>query len=92
MVDNARASVYYDGRKEILSKERLENVDIMKDNVQFRVTANIENDQSTENFDELLQRKQFKSIRFKSMLCFRYQFLDVSISRVYQFKHPDEFQ
>jgi len=40
--NNQRISIYYDGKREILIKERGDSLDIMKDVKQFRLSSNIE--------------------------------------------------
>ncbi|CAD8126578.1 unnamed protein product [Paramecium sonneborni] len=78
-----RISVYLNGRKAIIQKKRLENLDIMKDNIQYRLSANIENKFNVPvDFDDFIERNKFRSIRFKQYQIIEYQFLEISLSRV----------
>ncbi|CAD8066741.1 unnamed protein product [Paramecium primaurelia] len=81
--NSQRVSIYLNGKKAIIQKKRLENLDIMKDYIQYRLSSNIENNFNIPiDFDNFIDRNKFRSIRFKQYQIIQYQFLEISLSRV----------
>ncbi|CAD8156123.1 unnamed protein product [Paramecium octaurelia] len=85
-----RVSVYLNGKKVMIQKKRLENLDIMKDHIQYRLSSNIENNFNLpQDFDDFIDRNKFRSIRFKQYQIIQYQFLEISLSRVLTVDNQD---
>ncbi|KAM3145449.1 hypothetical protein pb186bvf_002493 [Paramecium bursaria] len=77
-----RASIYYNGDKQLIKKERGESLDVMKDFIGFRLTTQRERVHNHNLIDQKIQTEPIKSVRFKQYTTVQYQFLRIDISRV----------